>query len=201
MNEVTPQLAVSGGDLLPGLVHPGLLDPRCRGVAELEAMARAYDTHVFRGRRKIPGSGWLTERFIRRVHGDMFGDVWNWAGTYRSDNWTVGVEPHHIQEEIQMLCKDFHSWEVSSPSLPILEIGARLQNRFTRIHAFPHGNGRHACLMTDIFFRSQQHPTPRWPRFDALEEGDTLREQYILAMIRADEDYYEDLMKFIEQLL
>ena len=61
--------------------------------------------------------------------------------------------------------------------------------------------GKHACLLTDIYLRSRKHPIPKWPQFDAMEHGDKMREQYIFAMIRADEDYYEELMKFIEQLL
>lgn len=192
---------VATGEISADLVHSGLLDWRAREVAELEAMAQTYDKYVFKGKRKTPGSGWLTEGFIRRVHFDMFGDIWKWAGKYRKDYWAVGVEPHLISEEVQLLCQDFATWDAPSASMPVLEVGARLQNRLTRIHAFTNGNGRHACLLTDIFFRSQTHPIPKWPQFDALEQGDKLREQFIFAMIRADEDYYEELIEFIGQLL
>ena len=188
-------------DVMADLVHSGLLDPRAREAAELEALAHVYDTYVFRGKRKTPGTGWFTESFIRRVHADMLGDIWKWAGKYRTEYWAVGVEPHLIPEEVQMLCRDFAAWDAPDSSMPILEIGARVQNRLTRIHAFKKGNGKHACLLTDIYLRSRRHPIPKWPQFDAMEHGDKMREQYIFAMIRADEDYYEELMKFIEQLL
>lgn len=189
------------GDETTDLVHSGLTDRRARETAELEAMARTYDTYVFRGKRKSPGTGWMTDRLLRRVHGEMFGDIWKWAGTYRTEYWAIGVEPHLIVEEINMLCQDCASWDATHSTMTVLEVAARLQNRLTRIHAFKSGNGRHACLMTDIYLRSRKHKIPRWPQFDAMEQGDKMREQYIVAMIRADEDYYEELMKFIEQLL
>ena len=189
------------GDDLADLMHPGLIDRRSRDAAELEGMACAYDKYVFRSKRKTPGTGWLTNTMVRRVHGDMFGDIWRWAGKYRTDYWAVGVEPHLIPEEINVLCREFASWDDPLSSMPVLEVAARLQNRLTRIHAFKSGNGRHACLMTDIYLYSRKHPIPMWPQFDAMENGDKLREQYIVAMIRADEDNYEDLMKFIGQLL
>ena len=201
MAEVSTMAFSPLGDETADLVHSGLIDRRTRDAGELEGMARAYDKYVFRGKRKKPGSGWLTENSICRVHHDMFSDTWKWAGKYRLDYWAIGVEPHLIPEEINVLCQDFASWDGPHSSMPILEIGARLQNRLTRIHAFKSGNGRHACLMTDIYFRSRKHKIPRWPQFDVIENGDKMREQYIVAMIRADEDYYEELMNFIEHLL
>lgn len=183
------------------LAYSGLLDPVERSIAELDAMAQAYDKYIFKGKRKIPGSGWLSDRFIRQVHADMFQQVWRWGGKYRIENWAVGVEPQLIESEISLLCRDFFTWDHTDSSLLTLEIGARLQNRLTRIHAFKHGNGRHACLMTDIFLRSRKHPIPKWPQFHETEQGNTLREQYIAAMIHADEESYEDLIRFISQRL
>ncbi len=194
-------LSMPPGDDVADLVHSGLIDRRTRDAAELEGMAHAYDKYVFKGKKKTPGSGWLTNNILPRVHGDMFGDIWKWAGKYRTDYWAVGVEPHLIPEEINVLCQDFASWDAPGTSMPVLEVAARLLNRLTRIHAFKSGNGRHACLMTDIYLRSRKHKIPWWPQFDAMENGDKMREQYIVAMIQADEDYYEDLMKFIEELL
>jgi hypothetical protein len=33
-------------------------------AAEIEAIARAYDTHIFRARRKAGGSDWLIGQYI-----------------------------------------------------------------------------------------------------------------------------------------
>ena len=47
-------------------------------IAEAENILSAMAKHF--GRRKNPKSDWLTDSFLRKVHKDMFGSVWNWAG-------------------------------------------------------------------------------------------------------------------------
>ncbi len=85
--------------------------------------------------------------------------------------------------------------------MPILEVAARLQNRLTRIHPFRNGNGRHARLITDIFFYSRQHPLPEWPQTHLISEGNQIRERYIAAMRTADEVDFSSLVGFLENCL
>ena len=85
--------------------------------------------------------------------------------------------------------------------MPPLEIAARLQNRLTRIHPFTNGNGRHARLITDIFFHSVKHPLPKWPQIQLFSEGDQIRSRYIEAMKAADKEDYRELMAFMKELV
>jgi Fic-DOC domain mobile mystery protein B len=199
MNDGTGTAGATAGDDLSGLIPTRLTDQRSRNAAELESVARAYDKHVFRARRKKPGSEWFTDEFLRRVHRDMFGSVWDWAGKYRTVPVNIGVEWHAVPEQVRLLCGDFARWDSPQSTMPVVEIAARLQNRLTRIHPFKNGNGRHARLITDIFFHSRRHPLPQWPQLQRLPQGDSIRARYISAMKKADGEDYGELMEFIDE--
>lgn len=198
MTKTEPAGATPGQDL-SGLRRASLEGKRARDAAELESIDRAYVKHVFRARPK-KGADWLTDRFIRQVHKDMLWSIWDWAGKYRTSDLNIGVKSYQIPEQISLLCSDFSDW-VARGHMPVTEIAARLQNRLTRIHPFKDGNGRHARLMTDIYFRSVGHRLPRWPQLQLLDQGDKIRRQYIEAMKKADQEDYGDLIVFIQECL
>jgi Fic-DOC domain mobile mystery protein B len=189
------------GDDLSGLLQPGLTDRRFRDIVEAELIDRAYQKHVFRARPKKRDAGWLTSEFIRQVHRDMFGELWDWAGKYRTAELNMGIDWHQIPEQTEILCGDFKYWDSEASAMPPLEIAARLQSRLTRIHPFHNGNGRHARLITDIFFRSRDMKLPCWPQIQLIAQGDRIRQQYIAAMKDADKENYAGLIKFFEDCL
>jgi Fic-DOC domain mobile mystery protein B len=201
MSDKTKTSGATPGEDTSGLIQTQLTDRGSRNAAELDAISRAYNKHVYRARRKSARREWLTDEFIRRVHVDMFGEIWEWAGKYRTDRLNIGVEYHLIPEQIKLLCGDFSYWNSDSGAMPPLEIAARLQNRLTRIHPFTNGNGRHARLITDIFFHSVRHPLPKWPQIQLLSEGDQIRARYIEAMKAADKEDYRELMAFMKSFV
>jgi Fic-DOC domain mobile mystery protein B len=201
MSDKTKTLGATPGDDTSGLIQRQLTDRRARNAAELDAISRAYNKHIYRARRKRAGTEWLTDQFIRTVHYDMFGEIWEWAGKYRTDRLNIGVEYHLIPEQIKLLCGDFSYWNSDKGSMPPLEIAARLQNRLTRIHPFTNGNGRHARLITDIFFYSVRLPLPKWPQIQLLSEGDQIRSRYIEAMKAADKEDYRELIAFMKDFV
>lgn len=196
-DKTNPSGAIPGEDL-SGLLRSNLADKRERDAAELQSIAQAYDRHIFRARRKKTGSEWLTEEFVRRVHRDMFGGIWDWAGKYRTSSVNIGIEVHLIVDHVVRLCGDFRYWDSPESRMAPVEIAARLQNRLTRIHPFKNGNGRHARLITDIFFHSRGLALPKWPQLQLMPQGDALRRQYISAIKKADNEDYDDLMTFIK---
>lgn len=199
-DDTRPIGATSGGDT-SGLLLGHLSTPAARNAAETESISRAYDKHVFRARRKKQGTEWLTDIYIRQVHADMFGTIWEWGGQYRQTRLNIGVEPHLIREQINLLTGDFYAWNETNSTVPVIEIAARLQHRLTYIHPFINGNGRHARLMTDIFLYSRQYPIPQWPQIQLMSQGNQIREQYIRAMKHADEGDLTELIRFIEECL
>lgn len=201
MSDKTKTPGATPGDDTSGLIQTQLTDRHARNAAELDAISRAYNKHIYRARRKRAGTEWLTDTFIRRVHYDMFGEIWEWAGKYRTDRLNIGVEAHFIPEQIKLLCGDFNYWNSDKSTMPALEIAARLQNRLTRIHPFTNGNGRHARLITDIFFYSARLPLPKWPQIQLLSEGDQIRSRYVEAMKAADNEDYRGLMAFMKSFV
>ena len=201
MSEGSGPPGATAGEDLSGLLHPHWSDRRFRDVAETELIDRAYQKYIYRARRKKPGSEWLTSDILRAVHTEMFGEIWDWAGKYRTVELNIGMEWPRIPEQIEILCGDFSYWDTEASGMPALEIAARLQNRLTRVHPFKNGNGRHARLMTDIFFHSRKMKLPRWPQIQRLPQGDIIRDTYIAAMKKADQEDYSELMKFFESVL
>ena len=201
MTDRTKTPGATPGDDTSGLIQRQLTDRRARNAAELDAISRAYNKHIYRARRKRAGTEWLTDELIRRVHFDMFGEIWEWAGKYRTDSVNIGVDFHLIPEQIKLLCGDFNYWNSGKGAMAPLEIAARLQNRLTRIHPFKNGNGRHARMITDIFFHSVKHPLPKWPQIQLMSEGDQVRARYIEAMKAADKEDYRELMAFMKEFV
>jgi len=62
-----------------------------------------------RGRRFRPAA-LLTESFIRQLHRRMFGEVWKWAGSYRTSNKNIGVDYWRIVEELGQLLGNVLYW-------------------------------------------------------------------------------------------
>jgi Fic-DOC domain mobile mystery protein B len=200
VDETQPDDETSGDDI-SGLILTRLATRAERNAAEAHAISLAYDKYVFEARRKKLGARWLTNEFLCAVHHDMFGAIWNWAGQYRRANLNIGMDWHLIPEQVRLLCDDFLHWDSPTTTMPILEVAARLQNRLTKIHPFRNGNGRHARLLTDIFFYSHGHPLPIWPQTQLMSEGHQIRAQYIAAMRAADQGDFSSLAEFLEQCL
>ncbi len=199
MSDENETASATNGDDTSGLIQTQLIDKRARDAAELEAIELAYQKYIFNPRRRALEIGWLSDGFIRQVHSDMFGTIWDWAGKYRTKRLNLGMEPHLIRDQIQLLCGDFSYWNSPACSMEIIEIAARLQNRLTRIHPFRNGNGRHSRLITDIFFDSRRHKLPQWPEIQLITHGEKIRERYIAAMKAADHEDYKELIAIIQE--
>jgi len=199
-DDTQPVGATPGGDT-SGLLLQHLSTTAARNAVETEAISRAYDKHVFRARRKKQTTEWLTDDFIRKVHADMFGAIWEWAGKYRQTKLNIGIEPLLIREQIKLLTEDFLYWNDTKSTMSVIEVAARIQHRLTNIHPFTNGNGRHARLITDIVFHSRQLPIPQWPQIQLMAKGKEIREQYITAIKKADNGDIKDLIQFIEECL
>ncbi|HBL19186.1 MAG: hypothetical protein A2X36_14900 [Elusimicrobia bacterium GWA2_69_24] len=182
-----------------GLIPEEIITYQDLCTIEAENILAAMDKHL--SRRKNSDGAWLDEPFIRKVHADMFGQVWRWAGKYRQTELNIGVAPHKVAEEIGRLVGDFRYWSSMQPErMSILERAVRLHHRLSWIHPFRNGNGRHARMAADIYLYSQRHPLPEWPSGDLLAEGE-VRKRYLAALRAADQDDIESLLAFTKGLI
>ena len=158
---------------------------------EQENIAEAEAT-VFRRKQKDI----LTETYLKRLHKRMFGNVWRWAGDFRTTSKNIGVPAWQVASELKNLCDDCSVW-IEHGTYPPDEIATRFHHRLTAIHPFPNGNGRHARLMTDIVLVHllNQHAFT-WGSGNLVNTGDC-RLHYIDALRSADQHDYLPLLAFV----
>lgn len=137
------------------------------------------------------------EQGLKAIHRDMFGDVWEWAGTYRKSVTTIGIKPGLIPMRLAEFCREVNPWFETPPQLTFVEMAARIHHQLVSIHPFENGNGRFSRLIADRFLLAWKCPYPIWP--DLNVEGLTRRD-YIHTLKFADKGEYASLMAFMKRL-
>ena len=173
----------------------GLIPPHIATQAQLNAWEQqnilGAERWAFARKRKNV----LTIEFIRRLHKRMFGNTWKWAGTFRTTEKNIGIDPRHIAVELKKLCDDVTA-QLQHQAYPLEELAARFHHRLTQIHPFPNGNGRHARLMTDLLLMANGTKPFTWGSADLIASGDA-RMRYIEALRAADRRDYGPLLAFV----
>ena len=146
------------------------------------------------GRRRSPSI--LTETFSRQLHEKMFGEVWRWAGEYRTTGKNIGVDPAQISVRLRGLFNDVDYW-AKEAVYPPAEIAVRLHHQLVFIHPFANGNGRHARLMADILMEDFGGDLLTWGQVSLVTKSET-RDTYIAALKCADNHDIAPLMSFAQ---
>ena len=139
----------------------------------------------------------LNETFIKNLHKKMFGDIWKWAGTFRTTERNIGVAPYEIQPKLRILLDDVKFW-VDNRTFSPKEIAIRFHHRLVQIHPFPNGNGRISRLMADLLMKQFNLPALNWGSGN-LTEISELRKEYISSLREADSGNYTLLLSFIDK--
>jgi Fic-DOC domain mobile mystery protein B len=138
----------------------------------------------------------LSIEFVRRLHKRMFGDTWRWAGTFRSTEKNIGIDPARIQPALLDLIKDVAT-QIEHNSYSLDEIAARFSHRLVSIHPFANGNGRLSRTMADLLLVQQGGDRFSWGAGrNMVAEGDT-RQAYLDALRTADARDYAPLLAFV----
>jgi Fic-DOC domain mobile mystery protein B len=156
--------------------------------AEQENILRGQDWALGR-RREL-----LTEKFIKDLHKQMLGDVWRWAGSFRTSPRNLGINHWEIPVALRQLLDDAKAW-IEYQSYPPDEIAVRFHHRLVLIHPFPNGNGRHARLMADLLVMERGGARFTWGSANLQAQGD-VRRRYIEALQAADNHDIGPLMAF-----
>ena len=144
---------------------------------------------------KTSHKDFLSIKFIKLLHTQMFKKTWKWAGTFRITEKNIGVNPQKISTELKNLLDDV-SYQIVNNVYPIDEISYRFHHRLVWIHPFPNGNGRHARLMTDSLLVQAGEAPFSWGKTDLIKES-TTRKNYIDALRDADKGIYSKLVAFV----
>lgn len=138
----------------------------------------------------------LTDDFSLTLHKRLFGEVWNWAGTFRRTGKNIGIDPVHIGVDLHMLMDDARYWAQHGTYVPV-EAAVRLHHRMVSIHPFPNGNGRHARIMADTVLTNVYGVGPiDWAGGHDLQKMNDRRATYIAALRAADQGDLAPLLAF-----
>ena len=147
-----------------------------------------------RSRRRLPLERMLSEDFMRTLHKRMFGDVWQWAGTFRATERNIGVEAYRIGMELASLLSDIRYW-IEHKTFPPDEIAIRFHHRLVSIHPFPNGNGRQARLAADLLIERLGGEAFTWGSGSLANFGE-LRGRCVAALRATDNHDIAPLLEF-----
>lgn len=155
---------------------------------EQENIARGQDWALAR-RRDV-----LTEKFVKDLHRQMLGDVWRWAGRFRTSERSLGIPYFEIPAALRQLLEDTRTW-IAFGAYPPDEIAVRFHHRLVQIHPFPNGNGRHSRLMADLLVMQLGGERLTWGSASIQQAGEA-RRRYIDGLKAADNHDLAPLLAF-----
>jgi Fic-DOC domain mobile mystery protein B len=136
----------------------------------------------------------LDQAFLNELHRRMYGDVWKWAGKYRTTPRNIGIDAYRIPTELYQAVDDAKFW-VAHGTYSSDEIAVRFSHRVVAIHPYPNGNGRFSRMVGDLLAMELGQPRFTWGRVNLVDPSET-RKQYIAALQAADAADFEPLIAF-----
>jgi Fic-DOC domain mobile mystery protein B len=154
-------------------------------------LANIADALRWAGRRKRTV---LDQGFLNELHKRMYGDVWKWAGTYRTTARNIGIDAYRIGVEYYQAIDDTKYWVEHSTFAPY-EIAIRFSHRVVAIHPYPNGNGRFSRMIGDLLAAELGQPRFTWGQINLVDPSET-RKAYIAALKAGDVADYGPLLAF-----
>jgi Fic-DOC domain mobile mystery protein B len=183
-----------GATPIGGVDTRGLRQNHILTRAELNAAEQDNILAGLTWTRRLRRPDYLTEAFVLRLHKEMFGEVWRWAGHLRTHETNLGVVPHLIRPRLRAALDDVRYW-VDQKAYGIDETALRLHHILVSVHPFPNGNGRHTRLMADLLVQQLGAPPFSWGGDDIGTMGE-LRSRYIASLKAADAHDIGPLLAF-----
>lgn len=148
------------------------------------------------------GYGWFVSRkrdildhdLLRMLHKRMYGQVWKWAGSYRTTPRNIGIDAYRIPIEVRGAIDTVRYWVKNNTFEPD-EIAVRFSHMIVAIHPFPNGNGRFSRLIGDALATRLGREPFTWGRVSLVDLGAT-RDAYVAALKAADNHDYGPLIAF-----
>lgn len=108
---------------IPGETPIDVSGLKISGVSNREELAVVEAENVRQSIVKYFG-GSLTRRtakfdltWMLKLHREMFGEVWKWAGETRTTDLNLGVPWHQVTTQLQDLCDNLTYWESHWPDI------------------------------------------------------------------------------------
>ncbi|MBV7533973.1 mobile mystery protein B [Chitinophaga sp. sic0106] len=177
-----------------GLLIPGISTRQELDEHEQQNIEQAI-RWTFERRKKFTREEILSVEFICDLHSRMLGNVWQWAGKFRSTNKNIGVDKFSIRLDLNILLDDVRFW-INHKTFPADEIALRFKHRLVSIHCFPNGNGRHSRLVADIVIEKIFGSAVfTWGSINLIHQTE-FRSLYLKALRSADIGNFDQLLIF-----
>jgi len=173
------------------LILQQLPDRNALNFAEATNILKAQTKHL---ERKVRPEVVLDDLFVRTLHREMFGEVWQWAGKYRTRDLSLGVEFTLVAESVRALMDNAKLW-VDDNALDSDTLACQLHHQLVLIHPFVNGNGRLSRLMSDILLTSMGSEPFTWGA-SSLGGNSQARDAYIKSLKIADNGHLGPLLHF-----
>lgn len=178
-----------------GLLTPAITTREELSRAEFANINKALPKYILN--RPDAQTAPFSYEWLLKLHREMFGEVWEWAGKVRKENLSIGVEPARVAEELARFAGDLQGG-MDYKHDPV-EISAKIHQRLVWIHPFKNGNGRWARMAANIFLRQRDLPLLRWPEEESVVRGG-FRDRYIRALKKADGGDFSELIELHRKL-
>jgi Fic-DOC domain mobile mystery protein B len=165
-------------------------------IAEARNISLAVTKYL--SRRPLRRSAKFDYPWMLRLHKEMFGDVWEWAGQLRSCDVTIGVPWTVVGAQLSELADALVDWERDWRD--VLEQSVRLHHRAVQIHPFRNGNGRWSRMLANIWLALHGRPVIEWPSDMGIETS-PVRAEYLACIRLADTGEHEPLYELHKRFL
>jgi len=153
---------------------------------------------------------WIAERLLdvldvavlKELHRRMFGQTWEWAGTFRRSQKNISPfdwaeVPRLMKDLVENTRVQYDACKGDGDALD--RLAARFHHELVRTHPWPNGNGRHARRATDLLLRMWNRPPFSWGAQRGDLEASAIRDRYIEALRHADAHEYSRLYDFVRE--
>jgi Fic-DOC domain mobile mystery protein B len=161
------------------------------------------DVNIYEKGNITKGCSWLKTTkvsdpwsiaFSQNLHSKLLGDVWDWAGKFRTSDTNLGIDWKQISVSLKNFFNDLEAWEEYG-SYPPREILARFHHRTVSIHPFPNGNGRWSRIYTSHYDSKVHKIKIDWT--GGFEDPEESRKEYLEAIRAGDERDLSLLIKYM----
>jgi Fic-DOC domain mobile mystery protein B len=185
-----------GHTLLSNKERKGLRLTHVTNMKELDAAEQMNINEGLLWLNSVNSKDFVSEVFFKKLHKKLFGEVWKWAGEYRTSEKNIGVQPYKVASEMMKFEEDAKLWLEKGSFADWAELLAHFHHKLVFIHPFPNGNGRFSRIVTNYLCEQYGKPVPSWYPDLPPEER---RAKYIDALKAADVKKYFDLIEFFKK--
>lgn len=131
--------------------------------------------------------------WLLKLHEEMFGSIWEWAGRIRTSNRNIGVRWEMAPTELGALAMEAERRHDETGSI-VIATAAEFHHKAVHAHPFEDGNGRWARMVANIWQFQHGMPITIWPDTGLRDTASSIREEYIEAIKQADDHNFDPLI-------